>query len=319
MIVAITGGSGFIGKHLINNHLLQGDTVRLLSRKTSQKLTIDESKVHLFNLDLLTATVDELSYFLKDADILYHCARELNDESRMHALHVLGTKKLLKAAKNNVKHWIQLSSVGVYGNIRHGEVTEESSYQPVGLYEISKMESDQLVYEAGKANEIKFTILRPSTVYMPDTSNQSIFQLINMVDRGLFSFIGKPGASANYIHTDNVVTALKLCSQRPEATNKIYNLSDHMLLEDFIATISHYLGENKRHRRLPEKIMRIIAFCFEKIPKFPLTTARINVLTNRTRYLNNRICDELGYTHEVTMLQGIQQMVKIYQRKKGGN
>ncbi len=71
MIIAITGGSGFIGKQLVNHHIRQGDQVRLLSRKPPLK----DISPQYFLGDLSNPDVG-LSNFVDNVDILYHCAGE---------------------------------------------------------------------------------------------------------------------------------------------------------------------------------------------------------------------------------------------------
>ena len=108
MIIAITGGSGFIGKKLVDRHIQQGDQVRLLSRKSPLR-SVD---VQYFLGDLSSSSVD-LSDFVDSVDILYHCAGEVNNKSLMQELHVNGTQRLVDAAQGKIGRWVQLSSVGV--------------------------------------------------------------------------------------------------------------------------------------------------------------------------------------------------------------
>ena len=103
-------GGGFIGKRLVNHHIQQGDQVRLLSRKPPLK----EISAQYFLGDLSNLNVD-LSSFVDNADILYHCAGEINNEQIMRKLHVDGTQKLVNLSHGRVGRWVQLSSVGAYG------------------------------------------------------------------------------------------------------------------------------------------------------------------------------------------------------------
>jgi nucleoside-diphosphate-sugar epimerase len=79
-------------------------------------------------------------------------------------------------------------------------------------------------------------ILRPSNVFGPGMLNQSILQMIQTIERGIFFFIGRRGASANYVHVSNVVDALILCG-RSAADGRTYNISDWCTMEDFVGAI----------------------------------------------------------------------------------
>ena len=121
MKIAITGGTGFIGRKLVIHHLEQGHEVRVLSRRPSDSKDLSAS-VLWFHGDL-SATL-ELQSFVDCADVLYHCAGELSDETRMKEVHVEGTKRLIRAAVGRVRRWVQLSSVGAYGKKLEGVITE---------------------------------------------------------------------------------------------------------------------------------------------------------------------------------------------------
>lgn len=313
MIVAVTGGTGFIGQKLLARLLGQGDTVRLLTR--SSATTEKSSLLKMHQCDLLTAGVNELAAMLDGVDVVYHCAGQLKDSHAMRALHVDATRKLAEAASGRVAHWVQLSSVGVYGPVTAGTVTENTVSNPVGEYEITKTESDQIVVDAAHQGGFSYSLLRPSNVFGAGMTNQSLFGLTSMIQRGLFFYIGKPGASANYVHVDDVVEGLLRCGTMPAAHGKTYNLSDHCTMEQFVAVIAQALGKDAPHMRLPEAPVRLLARWAGRLPGFPLTEARVDALTNRAIYSNSKIERELGYRHVISMQQGLLELVDAWKRK----
>lgn len=313
MIVSITGGTGLIGRKLVLHHLAQGHAVRVLSRRDLSEAGLpDSAKWYRGDLSMPA----ELLSFVEDADILYHCAGEIRDESRMHSVHVDGTMRLVDAATERIGRWVQLSSVGAYGRRRDGVITEQAELKPIGMYETSKVESEDLVRAAALHGAFEHSILRPSNVYGIEMANQSLFGLIAMIQRGLFFYIGKPGAILNYIHVDNVVEALLICGVSPGANGQTYNLSDYHPIEQFVATITSALGMPNPKIRLPELPIRMVAKLLGIIPGFPLTEARVNALTGRTIYSNDKIEVELGYRHFISMEAGLSEMVKFWQRGK---
>src|SRR4051812_28239212 len=127
MNVAITGGTGFVGRSLVMRHLDSGDSVRVLSRRPGNQTGFPDA-VKVYSGDLVCAGNSAvLARVVVGADILYHCAGEIAHASRMTLLHVDGTRKLVEAANGNIGHWVQLSSVGAYGSHRRGVVTEATS------------------------------------------------------------------------------------------------------------------------------------------------------------------------------------------------
>jgi len=309
MQIAITGGRGFIGSLLVKHHLELGDDVRLLTRKEEPHPDDSSAQLEIYKGDL-TERSNVLNDFVDDVDVLYHCAGESNNQDLMYQTHVEGTKNLISVAAGKIGRWVQLSSVGVYGQGLVGNVTEESELRTVGTYETTKMQSDQLVIEAGNESSLPWIILRPSIVYGPTMTNQSLYQLVSRIIRRQFFFIGKAGASANYIHVDNVIEALYLCAScESRYLGSVYNVSDHCHLEDFIGMISENLGLTNISLRIPEWPIRLITRILEIIPGFPLTISRINALTNRANYPVTKISNDLEYRSVVSMEDGIRQFI----------
>lgn len=303
MIVAITGARGFIGQRLAAAHAERNDEVRILTRTAGRTLPYGYTA---FVGDL--AVPDSVSAaFLDGADVLYHCAAELRDESAMAAVNVGGTRRLLELAPGRIHRWVQLSSVGVYGPRRAGPVCEDAEQNPANTYERTKAEADRLVMEAAAERGFAWTMLRPSIVYGPDMPNASLRQLAAMVRRGLFFFIGTPGAKANYVHVDDVVAALVLCGTHPRAPGQVFNLSNCCAFEDFIAAIATACDVPIPTRRLPEGLVRMLAAAFGWLPGNPLTTTRIDAMTGRATYPADRIAAELGFACRVSLYAGIAQ------------
>src|SRR5439155_217072 len=228
----------------------------------------------------------------------------------MRAVNVNGTRALLDAASERTGRWVQLSSAGVYGRHRRGIVVEDTPLAPVGLYEETKASADALALEAAYEGRLaSAVVLRPSIVFGEGMPNQSIVQMARVIDRGLFFFIGAPGASANYVHRSNVVDALVLCGTLPAADKRVYNLSDWCTIEDFAGAIADALGRRHPSLRLPEPPVRAAVRTFGRLANLPLTEARVDALVNRSRYPIARIEQELGFGVAVPIADGIARML----------
>lgn len=306
-VVAITGGTGFVGRHLVARHVALGDEVRYLTR-TADAPPLPGAICHVGDLG---GPGDELKRFVLGVDVLYHCAAELQDASRMEETNVAGTRNLLQTAQGGIGRWVQLSSTGVYGVQRGGEVDEDTALCPGNPYERSKAVADALVRDAAAGAGLPCVLLRPSNVYGADMSNQSLFQFIRMIDKGLFFFIGPRGAMANYIHVENVVDALLACGQAALPQNgRAYIVSDHCTLEAFVDIVATQLGQRAPRLRLPLPLARVAANLFGRMPGFPLKPSRVAALTDRTVYRTDRIVCELGYRNRITLEQGLGELVE---------
>ncbi|MEO8101645.1 MAG: NAD-dependent epimerase/dehydratase family protein [Betaproteobacteria bacterium] len=307
MIVAVTGGTGFIGRHLIARHCSRGDQVRYLTRKQPTGAIAGATAF----IGSLSSSPDQLREFARGADVLYHCAAELRDESAMQRTNVLGTAQLLAAATGEIGRWVQLSSTGVYGRQVSGVVDEETLVNPANAYEVSKAMADAIVLDTAGKQGLACVVVRPSNVYGPNMPNQSLLQLIRMIDRRRFFFIGRRGAIVNYVHVENVVDALILCGQTALPGNgRAYIVSDHCGLDEFVHLITTALGKAPPRLRLPERVVRAVATAAGGIPGFPLTPSRIDALTGRAVFCANRIRTELGFRNTISMEAGISDLAR---------
>ena len=311
MIAGVTGATGFIGQLLVQGHLDNSDTVRILIRNPVPDIPCSAS-AQMFTGDLIDCTSDELIPFVNGLDVLYHCAAEHTNEEQMFDLHVKGTEKLIQAATARIGRWVQLSSVGVYGPYKEGTITEEFLHKPNGCYEETKAKSDTLVQHAMTDHAFDAVIVQPANVFGPTMSNQSLFQLIKSVYKGIFCYIGDREANVHYIPVANVISGLMLCATHTKAKGNTYILSNTTILRNFIETIARYLNKPAPKYTLPEYLVRPVAGILEKICPFPLTTSRIDALTSRTIYSSRKIRSELNYADVMTVEDGLRQMCDFF-------
>ena len=315
--ICLTGANGFIGRRLVAALSRQGHAIRVLSRR-SDCLLFDG--IHVVKGDL-TSVDCPFDQFLEGCEVVVHCAGEIRDVAAMKSLHVDGTHRLLQAVlheaaqRGQTIHWVQLSSVGAYGpppGAAHTDriVTEDTSTRPFGEYEVTKTQSDELVVQASERGLMSRSILRPSNVFGSDMPNQSLRGLIRMVKRGLFFYIGRPGAVANYVHVDDVVIALMKCAFEPKARGQIYNLSNDCLLEDLIKCTASILKVHRPRMRITEPLIRTAVGLFEGRVNIPLTQSRIDALVNKTRYPADKIVSELDFIFSKPMPAAIEDLIK---------
>lgn len=320
MKVAITGGSGFVGRRLIAALHRQGHEISVLTRASDKTFP---APVRAVTGDL-TAEDCPLAELLVGCDVLFHCAGEVRATEAMRPLHVDGTQRLIEAVSARTLegrrrlHWVQLSSVGAYGPPRSAAseervITEDAPTRPVGEYEITKTQADELVMRAGTSGSLSFSILRPSNIFAADMPNASLRALGAMVRKGIFFYIGRPGAIATYVHVDDVVDSLLLCAWDGRAVGKIYNLSNDCLLEEMIGGLAAAMGVTAPRLRLPERVVRTAAVFAQRMVRIPLSQERINALVMRTRYPYSKLEQELGFVPKISVPSAIGEVVSGHQ------
>lgn len=309
MQISITGATGFIGKRLVLHYEAQGATIHALSRK---KLPAAGASTRFFQHDLLNCDADDLIDFVGGSEVVYHCAAELADVSRIWEVNVEGTQRLFHAARGRVGRWVQLSSVGVYGRPRSGLVDEGYVPHPQDEYEKSKLAADNWLREQCRLHGMALTILRPSTVFADDMPNQSLFQLIRAIQRGRFCFIGSKQAQMNYVHADNVLAALLLCGHHAQAAGETFIVSEHLDMDEFIRVVADQLQCARPGIVIPERIARGVAWIFSGSAGFPLSASRIDALTSLCIFSEMHIRKKLAYVPGIALADGLRSLVEYY-------
>lgn len=170
MNIAVTGGSGFIGSHVVDKLVEAGHAVRVL----------DGAQPHRGDVAWQPCDITRLSQVigaLQGCDAVYHLAAmaNVNDVARMPAesvdLNIMGTATILEAARmaGNM-HVILASTVWVYEATTASEVDESTPLNPEGvshLYMAEKIASEMLAHSYGKLYNFPVTVLRYGIPYGP--------------------------------------------------------------------------------------------------------------------------------------------------------
>ena len=170
MKIFLTGGTGFIGAHLINALLAKGDEVHTLARSTEKAKKIEKPGVKVFKGDILNK--ESILKAMEGCQQVYHLAGNASiyekDPSRYFTINVDGTKNIMDAAlKLGVKKMVFTSSAGVIGPSVGGVVTEGKVREIdfFNEYESSKAEAEDLVRSYVSEKKLDAVIVLPTRVY----------------------------------------------------------------------------------------------------------------------------------------------------------
>lgn len=173
MRILITGGAGFVGKHLAE-HFVKSHTVLVydnLSNSTKKDADFVVAKGAEFcKGDILDCK--ELCKDCKDVDVVIHLAAKSDvSESVIHPedtikVNVEGTRNVLQCCiQNKIKKIIFASSAAVYGDCKELPIRENSLMQPLSPYGQSKLDAEKIIQKYCNENKINYMILRMFNVY----------------------------------------------------------------------------------------------------------------------------------------------------------
>jgi nucleoside-diphosphate-sugar epimerase len=192
--VLLTGSSGFIGSHLLENLMGRGSSVKCVLRKNSNTKWIDSLPYGCVYADFRDP--DTLKEAVKDVDEIYHLGGivRVTKKCRYYETNSEGTRNLVEAVKKynpDLKKFVYVSSQAAWGPQGKG---------PVSHYGMSKAEGETWVKEIEN-----YAIVRPVAVYGPRDSD--FLEVFKLALKGLFLKPRKAG-KLSFIHVSDCVDGI---------------------------------------------------------------------------------------------------------------
>ncbi len=224
MKALVTGATGFIGSHLVEELIKRGYDVTCLVRRTSNLRWIDGLKVNLIYGDCAEGDLKDIP---EDIEYVYHVAglTKARKDEDFFCVNANGTENLLKAISSKVrdlKRFLYLSSLAAVGPGEKGRpVNEIHEPRPVSSYGRSKLEGEVITLIYGQQG-MPVTVIRPPAVYGP--RDQDLFVFFRMLKKGFYPYWGKCYYSMLYV--DDLVRGMILAAENDVAIGETYFLSD---------------------------------------------------------------------------------------------
>lgn len=217
--VLVTGGAGFIGSHLVERLLSQGDRVIVLDDLSSGARANLHPEARLVCGDMLDGPL--LEGLLDGVDCVFHLAARVSvpecitDWSGGHRINLGGTIALLQAAQRagNVPV-VFASSAAVYGNPMHLPCAEHDLPLPISPYAADKLAGEHQARAMAEVHGLASVGLRFFNVYGPRQAAHSAYAGViskfcanRLADRAHMIF-GDGGQSRDFIYVSDVVDGL---------------------------------------------------------------------------------------------------------------
>lgn len=319
--VLVTGATGFIGSHLVEQLLADGVHVRAMVRPGSERAgRMRKLDVECFEGDL--ADESALCRAVEGVDRVYHLGGSTGDDWEEHQVVTIGaTETLLQVAlEEGVERFVYVSSLSVCGTegVPQGAtITEEVDYtsQP-GPYAQAKIEAEQLARKAhGKG--LDTTIVRPGIVVGP--RGPVLFPHVgySVADK-LFVLLGKGEHRLPLTYVENTADALIRAGRSENAPGSVYHIVDEcsVTAADYIHQFVEEAELDARVISIPFAIPYSMAAAYELfaalqvVPRDLVSRQQLQQKRKDVIYPSERIREELGWQPKVPLEEGLRRTFK---------
>lgn len=323
MKVLVTGGAGFLGKHLVEALLERGDEVRVLDRPSPSTELLAKRGVAIYDGDIRRK--DDLIEPMRGVDGVLHLAamsgvwRPMSD---YHAVNVTGTENVCRAAlETGVSRLVHISSWTVYGMGTPGGAAEDAPFRPFEPYSASKVIGDRLVQRMIADDGLPAAIIRPDTIFGPG-DHQHIGRIADRLRSGNFILVGSGRNTIPFVYVSDVVQGLLLALDRPEARGHAYNIaSDQPVTQrELLGAIAEEVGAALPRVRLPYWPLYAVSWMAEQAAHVTHTQPVISrmgvgIFGADNRHSIDKARRELGYAPKTPVREGIRLAAAWYRQR----
>ncbi|HEY2514338.1 MAG TPA: NAD-dependent epimerase/dehydratase family protein [Polyangiaceae bacterium] len=325
MRALVTGATGFLGSHIVDACLAQGDTVAALARAASPRAYLTSlPAVEIRQGDLTDAA--SLDRATRGVDVVYHSAARVVDygsREDFYDQNVRGTEVLLDAARNNgVRRFVFVSSPSVVGDGSHQLNIDETYPYParfLNLYSETKAAAEKLVLATNGPDFVTCAI-RPRAVWGPRDRRGYMPKIVAKLLHGkMRDFSGGARVLASLCYCENAARACVLAAASPNVGGKAYFVTDREVVDvwGFMNTLAETFGAPRMRKRASPRMVAAAVFVIEAawtLPALshrrapPLSRYGLSLLTRSGTYDTSAARRDFGYEPPVPQADGLARL-----------
>ena len=322
--VLVTGGTGFVGSHLVERLLQNGYGVTCLVKDLRQLRWLEGMEVRLTQGDCTQP--ESLAAAVQGVSHVFHCAglTKAQHARDYYLVNHLGTKNLLEAcARYNpaIEKFILVSSQAAAGPSLDGRpVDDGTTAHPVSDYGRSKLlaEDETRDYK----NRLPVVIMRPTSVYGPRDTD--VFELFRWASRGLTLEMTGGDRYLNLCYVDDLTAALLLSAERRTESGSVYFVAEKRSYSwtEFRSLLLSTGGVKARTIKLPYGVAYLIGLVSEIGSLFTTRPALANRQKVREAAQRYWLCDvgkienDLCFRAEYPLQKGLELTWQWYRENR---
>lgn len=317
--ILITGGLGFLGSHISSRLSASGETVRILARPQAQA-TQGASPREVVWGDIRDAQAVDRA--VQGAQVVIHLASNFrkggSDGKEAHAVNVEGTRNVLQAcSRHGVRQLIHCSTIGVHGSVLEIPANENTPFNPLDLYQETKLQAEQEVWKHHRETGLPITVVRPISMFGP--GDRRMLKLFRMIQKGRFVMVGEGDALFQPAYIDDVVDGFVRCLHNDKAVGEAFVVGgdEYVPLRDLVGMIANELGVAPPRLRVPLRPILTLADLCEKcfVPfglEPPLHRRRVSFFQNNRAFSIDKARRVLGFQPQMSLRDSLRATIGWY-------
>ncbi len=314
--ILVTGASGMVGRALVSRLILEGysmvagvypGTTSVFDNISSTSLSIKEFDINSCDWDLLLDGVTDVIHL---AAMVHVHKRSEQDWDKFYQTNVVATEELCQALlNNNVRQFMFLSTVGIYGDYPVTDENGELKINPVNMYSKSKLLAEDAIKRT-LDNKVPWVILRPVMIYGPgDRGNMG--RMINAIRANKFVIPGSGKNKKNAIFVEDLVEIICKLLECNDYYNQGFIISnrDVLTVDEMCTSICQKLGKKNRVPHVPEVMLKWAGRVADFFPWVPFSSDTIKKLTIDSDFsAYSTIQSLLGIEKETRFTEALEKM-----------
>lgn len=318
MRVALTGGTGYTGSHLLARLVARGDTVAALARPGATRP--EASGVEWIEGDLSDAA--SLGRLVEGADAVLHVAAVYrtagHPDSYYRDVNVGGTERLLEAAaRQGVRRFVHTSTVGVHGDVKVPPADENAPIAPGDIYQETKVEGERLALAFGARRGLPVSVIRPGAIYGP--RERRLLKLFRAIARGRYAIVGNGRAFYHPVFIDDLVDGYLLLMERPQAVGESFIVAGprYVSQRELAAIVARHTDGRVLPFRVPAWPLQALGSLVEAVCvpfgiEPPLHRRRVDFWVKSRAFSIEKARRLLGYAPKVDLDEGVGRTAASY-------
>lgn len=322
--ILVTGGTGLIGRYLVERLVESGQKVRVLSRGHRSNDFQNRNNIEMIKGDICDQkTVDRV---MQGIEVVYHLAAGTKgDWSQFFDSTVLGTENIIHSAiLHKVKKIVYISSLSVYdqsnfsnNSIIREDFPYEKKEQLRGYYSASKLEAERLVVHQMNEKNLNVCILRPGLVYVSEKPHLPaiLSYIIKTKWVKILFLIDDKKRRLNLISVENLVDAIKEAGENEKANGVILNIVDNgnITLKGYMKLYKKYIDRKMLIIYFPIKILVSIVKSIELFLKVFLKkelsiSYRLVCASRNVSFNTEKVKNILNWKSRISLEESLQKL-----------